>query len=87
MRKTLKYKLTIWIEWRHFKDRKNKYNNDIKTAEKKYYYNRLTLQNNKIKKDIKCKDHVTNDNTILSTIKDMTNSYNKTPPRYIDYDK
>ena len=66
---------------------KNKYNNDIKTAEKKYYYNRLTLQNNKIKKDIKCKDHVTNDNTILSTIKDMTNSYNKTPPRYIDYDK
>ena len=21
-----------------------------------------------------------------STIKDMTNSYNKTPPRYIDYD-
>ena len=22
----------------------------------------------------------------MSTIKDMTNSYNKTPPRYIDYD-
>ena len=21
-----------------------------------------------------------------STVKDMTNSYNKTPPRYIDYD-
>ena len=31
-------------------DRKNKYNNDIKTAEKKYYYNRLILQNNKNKK-------------------------------------
>ena len=35
-RKTLQYKLTIWIEWRHFEDRKNKYTNDIKTAEKKY---------------------------------------------------
>ena len=31
-------------------DRKSKYNNDIKTAEKKYYYNRLTLQNNKTKR-------------------------------------
>ena len=41
MRKTLQYKLTIWIEWRHFEDRKNKYTNDIKTAEKKY---RLTKQ-------------------------------------------
>ena len=86
MRKTLKYKLIIRIGWRYFWRQRNKYNNDIKTAEKKYYYNRLTIQNNKIKKDIKCKDHVTNDNTILSTIKDMTNSYNKTPPRYIDYD-
>ena len=41
-------------DWRHFRRQRNKYNNDIKTAKKKYYYNRLTLQNNKNKKDIKC---------------------------------
>ena len=41
---------------------RDKYNNDIQTAEKKYYYNRLTLQN---KKDITLKDNVTNDNTLL----------------------
>ena len=48
-----------------WRQKKNKYNNDIKTAEKKYYYNRLTLQNNKNKKDITLKDNVTNDNTLL----------------------
>ena len=34
------------IFWRQ----RNKCNNDITIAEKKYYYNRLTLQNNKTKK-------------------------------------
>ena len=52
-------------DWRHFWRQRNKYNNDIKTAKKKYYYNRLTLQNNKNKKDITLKDNVTNDNTLL----------------------
>ena len=52
-------------DWRHFRRQRNKYNNDIKTAEKKYYYNRLTLLNNKNKKDITLKDNVTNDNTLL----------------------
>ena len=37
-------------DWRHFRRQRNKYNNDIKTAKNKYYYNRLTLQNNKNKK-------------------------------------
>ena len=73
-------------DWRHFRRQRNKYNNDIKTAKKKYYYNRLTLKNNKDKKDIKLKDNVTNDNKLWSTIKDMTNSCNKTPPRHIDHD-
>ena len=50
-------------DWRHFRRQRNKYNNDIKTAKKKYYYNKL-----------------------WSTIKDMTNSCNKTPPRHIDHD-
>ena len=31
-------------DWRHFRRQRNKYNNDIKTAKKKYYYNRLTLK-------------------------------------------
>ena len=37
-------------------------------------------------KDIRLKDNVTNDNKLWSTIKDMTDSCNKTPPRNIDHD-
>ena len=52
-------------DWRHFRRQRNKYNNDIKTAGKKYYSNRLTLPNNKNKKDITLKENVINDNTLL----------------------
>ena len=72
-------------DWRHFRRQRNKYNNDIKTAKKKYYYNRLTLKGKNDKNDTKLKDCVTNDNKLWSTIKDMTNKCNKIPPRYIDH--
>ena len=38
-------------DWRYFRRQRNKYNNDIKTAKKKYYYNRLTLKGKNDKND------------------------------------
>ena len=73
-------------DWRDFRRQRNKYNNDIKTAKKKYYYNRLTLKDKKDKNDIRLKDNMTNNDKLWSTIKDMTKSCNKTPPRHIDHD-
>ena len=37
------------------------------------------------KNDTRLKDCMKNDNKLWSTIKDMTNSNNKTPPRHIDH--
>merc|ERR1711867_238665 len=36
-------------DWSDFGRQRNKYNNDIKTARKKYYYNKLTLKDKKDK--------------------------------------
>ena len=51
-------------DWRHFRRQRNKYNNDIKTAKKKSYYNRLTLKGKNDKQDTKQKDSMTNNNKI-----------------------
>ena len=74
-----------WTTGDIFRRQRNKYNNDIKTAKNKYYHNKLTIKDKK-DNDIKLKDNVTNDNKLWSTIKDMTDSCNKTPPRNIDHD-
>ena len=37
------------------------------------------------KNDIKLKDNLISDNKLWTTVKDMTDSCNKTPPRHIDY--
>ena len=72
-------------DWRQFRRQRNKYNNDIKTAKKKYYYNRLTLKGTNDKKDTKLKDCMSSNNKLWSTVKDMTNNSNRTPPRHIDH--
>ena len=73
-------------DWRDFRRQRNKYNNNIKTAKNNYYYNKLTIRDKNYPNDIRLKDNVTNDNKLWTTVKDMTDSCNKTPPRNIDHD-
>ena len=56
------------------------------TAKNNYYYNKLTIKDKNNTKDIRLKDNLTNDNKLWTTVKDMTDSCNKTPPRNIDHD-
>ena len=67
-------------DWRDFRRQRNKYNNDIKTAKNNYYYNQLTIRDKRDKNDIKLKNNLTSDNKLWTTVKDMTDSCNKTPP-------
>ena len=71
---------------RDFRTQRNKYNNDIKTAKNNYYYNKLTVRDKNDKNGIKLKDNLTSDSKLWTTIKDMTDSSNKTPPRHINHD-
>lgn len=73
-------------DWRDFRRQRNKYNNDIKSAKNIYYYNKFTIRDKKDRNDIRLKDNLTNDNKLWTTVKDMTDSYNKTPPRNIYHD-
>ena len=67
--------------WRLYRVNRNLYYNAIKAAKKEHFYKKLTIRGKNDR--VKIKDEHKNSNNLWGTVKEMTNTRNKVPPRMI----